>query len=194
VAGNGVEAPGWWARLDDAKESRSGLRVTSSGSGVHIVTGPNAIFFDPEIGGAGEYTVKATFTQNKPASHQVAYGLFLGGNDLDIDKQRYTYFVIRQDGKFLIRKRSGTTTSNVAGDWADHPAIVKADAAGKQVNELSIVVTKDTVTFMANGQAVAKHPASAIDLEGIAGVRVGHGLDLQIDNLSATRADGGRGN
>ena len=36
----------------------------------------------------------------KLASHDVAYGLFVGGQDLDNDKQRYTYFVIRQDGKY----------------------------------------------------------------------------------------------
>jgi hypothetical protein len=186
VAGNGVEVPGWWARLDDPKEGRTGLRVTSSGGGVRIVTGPNAIFFDPEIGGDANYTVRATFTQNKPASHEVAYGLFIGGSDLDLENQRYTYFVIRQDGKFLIRKRNGAKTMNVAGDWADHPAVAKADASGKQVNELAISVEKDAVTFMANGQVVAKHPATAVDTNGIAGVRIGHGLDIQVDKLGAS--------
>ena len=190
VAGNGVEVPGWWARLDDPKEGRAGLSVTRSAGGVRIATGPNAIFFDPEIGGDANYTVRATLTQNKPASHQVAYGLFIGGSDLDLDNQRYTYFVIRQDGKFLIRKRNGAKTMNVAGDWADHPAIVKADAAGKQVNELAISVGKDAVTFMANGQVVAKHPAAAVDTNGIAGVRVGHDLDIQVDKLGASQGAG----
>lgn len=194
VAGNGIDIPGWWGRLDDPKENRAGLRLTSSGGGVHVITGPNAIFFDPQAGGDTDYTVKARFTQNKPASHQVAYGLFIGGSDLDLDNQRYTYFVIRQDGKFLIRRRDGTKTTNVAGDWADHAAIVKADAAGTQVNELSIGVAKDVVTFMANGQVVARHPANAVDTNGIAGLRIGHGLDLQVDGFAATSGAASRTN
>ena len=55
----------------------------------------------------GPYTTKATLTMTKLASHQVAYGLFVGGQDLDTDKQRYTYFVIRQDGKYRSASAPG---------------------------------------------------------------------------------------
>ena len=81
----------------------------------------------------GAYTAKASFVLNKPASHPVAYGLFIGGMDLSEDNQRYTYFVIRQDGKFLLKKRNGAQTSNVAGDWMDHPAIVKPARALERI-------------------------------------------------------------
>lgn len=185
VAGHGVEVPGWWARLDDPKEITQPLKFAPAGTGVlTAVTGPTATFWDPEQYAEGQYTVRATFTQNKPASHQVAYGLFIGGTDLNTDMQRYTYFVIRQDGRYLIRRRNGATVSNLGGDWTDHPAIVKADASGKQVNELSIRVAKDGVAFMANGQEVVRHPLSAVDAVGIAGLRIGHGLDLQISGFS----------
>ena len=183
VAGHGLEVPGWWARVDEPGQMKQAMKVVPRGGGIHATTGPNAIFWDPEQVGEGQYTVKATFTLNKPASHPVAYGLFIGGADLSEDDQRYTYFVIRQDGKFLLKKRNGKSTSNVAGDWMDHAAIVKPDS-GKAANELSINVAKDAVTFMVNGQQVAKQPASALDTSGVAGLRIGHGLDVQIDGFT----------
>ena len=151
AAGNGIEVGGWFGRLDDPKEGRTGLKFVTMGTGLHATTGPNMILFDGDEDWEGPYTTKATFTMTKLASHDVAYGLFVGGQDLDNDKQRYTYFVIRQDGKFLIRKRTGTTVTNVAGDWADHASIQKPNAQGSQTNELAIQVGRDTVTFLANG-------------------------------------------
>jgi hypothetical protein len=184
VAGNGIEVGGWWARLDDSKESRTGLKFVTMGTGLHATTGPTVILYDPEEDWEGPYTTKATLTMTKPASHQVAYGLFVGGQDLDTDKQRYTYFVIRQDGKYLIRKRTGATTANVTGDWMDHAAIQKPNAQGSQTNALAIGVGRDTVTFMVNGQTVASQPTKAVDVVGISGLRIGHGLDVHIEGFS----------
>jgi hypothetical protein len=187
VAGNGIEVGGWWARLDDPKEPRTGLKFVRMGTGFHATTGPTVILFDPNEDWEGPYTTKATLTMTKLASHQVAYGLFVGGQDLDSDKQRYTYFEIRQDGKYLIRKRSGSTVSDVGGTWADHMAIQKPTASGSQTNELAIQVGRDAVVFLVNGQAVATHPAASVDAVGMSGLRVGHGLDLQIEGFSVTQ-------
>src|SRR5678815_2326595 len=187
TAGNGIEVGGWWARLDDPKEARTGLKFVTMGTGFRATTGPTIILFDPNEDWEGPYTTKATRTMTKLASHQVAYGLFVGGQDLDTDKQRYTYFEIRQDGKYLIRKRSGSTIADVAGSWADHAAIQKPNASGSQTNELAIQVGRDAVVFMANGQTVATHPATAIDVVGMSGLRIGHGLDVQIDGFSVSQ-------
>lgn len=187
AAGHGIEVGGWWARLDDPKEPRTGLKFVTMGTGLHATTGPTVILYDPQEDWEGPYTTKATLTLTKPASHQVAYGLFVGGQDLDTDKQRYTYFVIRQDGKYLIRKRTGAATADVAGDWADHAAIQKPNAQGSQTNELAIQVGRDSVAFVANGQTVATHPAKAVDVVGISGLRIGHGLDVHIEGFSVTQ-------
>jgi len=183
IAGNGVEVPGWWARLDNPKEPITGLRFTAMAGGLHATTGPNIIFWDPQQTAKGQYTVKATFTVAKPPSHPVAYGLFIGGANLSEDGQKYTYFVIREDGQFLVKKRSGAATSNVGGDWAANPAVT-ARVAGVQKNELSIAVGGGRVSFMANGKEVVSHPASAIDTDGIVGLRIGHVMDVQIDGFA----------
>ena len=134
----------------------------------------------------GNYTVKATFTVTKPPSHPVAYGLFIGGTNLDQDSQKYSYFVIREDGQFLIKKRDGSGTSNVAGDWAANPAVTTR-SAGVQKNELAIQVANGRVSFMANGKEVASQPATAIDTTGVYGLRIGHGMDIQIEGFGVTQ-------
>ena len=186
VAGNGVEVPGWWARMDDVKETNKGLKFAAANGGLHATTGPNIIFWDPQQTAMGNYTVKASFTVTKQPSHEVSYGLFIGGENLDGDKQKYSYFLIRENGQFLIKKRNGSGTSNVAGDWAPNPAIT-AITGGTQKNELSIQVAADRVSFMVNGKEVASHPRASIDTTGVVGLRVGHGLDLQIDGFAVTQ-------
>ena len=140
-----------------SKSRRPGLKFSAMNGGLHATTGPNIIFWDPQQMASGNYTVKATFSVTKPPSHPVAYGLFVGGANLDQDSQKYTYFVIREDGQFLIKKRNGAATTNVAGDWAANPAVTLR-AAGVQKNELSIQVANGRVSFMANGKEVASHP------------------------------------
>jgi len=154
--------------------------------GLHATTGPNIIFWDPQQMAMGNYTVKASFSVTKQPSHEVSYGLFIGGENLDGDKQKYSYFLIRENGQFLIKKRNGASTSNVAGDWAPNPAIM-AIAGGSQKNELSIQVSKERVSFMVNGKEVASHPATAIDTSGVYGLRIGHGMDIQIDGFGVTQ-------
>ncbi len=183
VAGNGVEVPGWWGRVDDPKAQLTGLKFSEMSGGLHATPGPNMIFWDPQRTASGNYTVKATFTVTKPPSHPVAYGLFIGGTNLEQDSQKYTYFVIREDGQFLVRKRDGANASNVGGNWAANPAVT-GRTAGVQKNELSIQVGGGKVAFMANGKEVASQPETAVDTSGIVGLRVGHGMDIQIDGFT----------
>ena len=56
---------------------------------------------------SGAYETHATFTQMEPAAHPEAYGLFIGGANLEAATQKYTYFIVRQDGKYMIKRRNG---------------------------------------------------------------------------------------
>ena len=105
----GNTAEGWEARLDRGMDVDAVLNFRTMGSGVHATTAGRggAIFWQPGDTADGSYTISASFRQGEPSGHPNAYGLFFGGSDLSGDGQQYSYFVIRQDGQFLIRKRMG---------------------------------------------------------------------------------------
>ncbi len=180
----GVTAEGWEARLDRGGDAASVLSFMTMGSGVHATTASAgaAIFWQPSSMTKGSYTISASFTQAEPSNHPNAYGLFFGGSDLAGASQRYSYFVIRQDGQFLIKKRMGSETPTVL-DWTRHDAINELDAEGKSTNTLAVEVGSSQVRFLVNGTEVSTQMRSAVDTNGITGLRVTHFLNVHIDNL-----------
>ncbi len=180
----GVTAEGWEARLDRGGDAASVLSFMTMGSGVHATTASAgaAIFWQPSSMTKGSYTISASFTQAEASNHPNAYGLFFGGSDLAGANQRYSYFVIRQDGQFLIKKRMGSETPTVL-DWTRHDAINELDAEGKSTNTLAVEVGSSQVRFLVNGTEVSTQMRSAVDTDGITGLRVTHFLNVHIDNL-----------
>jgi len=133
---------------------------------------------------AGNYRVVATFTQTKNPHHPEAYGLFIGGRHLADAQNRYTYFLVRGDGKFLVKRRvAGDSTAEVTQGWTESDAVVKADSSGQAANELSIVVRGGKVSFRVNGKDVYSADASGLDTKGIVGYRVNHNLDVHLSPL-----------
>ena len=180
----GVTAEGWEARLDRGGDAASVLSFMTMGSGVHATTASAgaAIFWQPSSMTKGSYTISASFTQAEASNHPNAYGLFFGGSDLAGANQRYSYFVIRQDGQFLIKKRMGSETPTIV-DWTGHDAINELDAEGKSTNTLAVEVGSSQVRFLVNGTEVSTQMRSAVDTDGITGLRVTHFLNVHIDNL-----------
>ena len=195
VAGGGVNVPGWTGRIDP-QAAKAGRKITedkviSMGSGFHVTSGPAAIYWNPANTASGNYTVTGSFTQTKAPVHPEAYGLFIGGKDLEAPNQSYAYFVVRQDGKYLINHRANDSTVHKLVDWTANDAVKAADANGKATNKLSIVVGPDKVSYLANGVEVSSMPRSQLDgmgqgTSGIAGVRVNHNLDVHIDGFAVT--------
>ena len=183
VAGGGTLPSGWKGRLDSGGTSLAGVKVTPMGGAVHFVTGPAGIYYRPVDKPTGAYAASATFTQMEPAAHPEAYGLFVGGADLDGANQKYTYFLVRQDGKFLVKRRAGSATPTIA-DWTDSSAIHKADASGKMSNTLAIEVGKDKVRFLVNGMEVATAESTKVDTAGVAGLRVNHNLNVRVEGFT----------
>lgn len=195
----GVKVAGWTGRIDPRPASQ-GRKITdakfiSMGPGIHVTAGPAAIYWNPanSVEG-GNYTVQGTFAQTKASTHPEAYGIFLGGQNLEAANQSYLYFVVRQDGKYLINHRADDSTVHKIVDWTAHDAVKAMDANGKATNALSIVVGADNLSFRVNGTEVKSLPRATIDAggahsgtKGIAGIRVNHNLDVHIDGFGLTK-------
>lgn len=177
-----VQLPtGWMSRTDNDKAAE--FKFAAMGNGWHVTTGPASVFWRNTDRVTGDFHASATLIQTKAPTHPEAYGLIFGGDALNGQAQKYTYFLVRGDGKFLVKSRNGAETSNVTSGWMDNAAIVKADAAGKASNKLEIVATGDKVSFMANGTQVYEMTATPAQINGIVGLRINHNLDVHVDNF-----------
>jgi hypothetical protein len=193
VADGGVKVAGWTGRIDP-RPAAQGRKITeakfiSMGSGIHVTAGPAAIYWNPSNTMTGSYTVQATFNQTKASEHPEGYGLIAAGRNLDTPNQSYGYFIVRQDGKFLINHRENDSTVTKIVDWTANPAVKAIDASGKASNTLTIKVDSSAVHFLVNGTEVhTLGPEHAANSAGIAGIRVNHNLDVHIDGFAATPA------
>jgi hypothetical protein len=184
----GSQAPaGWQVRLDRADAPTAEVKFTTMGSGYHVTLGPSAVFYNPAQTADGEYRARATFTQTRPSQHPEGYGLIVGGRDLGSPKQDYLYFLVRQDGKFLVKHRAGQETHTLH-DWTEHSAIARADSSGKMTNTLAIDAGAHGARFLVNGTEVAKiDRVPYLNTDGIVGLRINHNLDVHIDKFSVER-------
>lgn len=180
---------GWEARLDRPNASLADAKVVPMGDGMHFTLGPSGIFYRPADEVSGSYTVTATFTQTKAPQHPEAYGLFIGGRDLQGPQQDYLYFIIRGDGRYMVRHRAGSETHTIA-DWTPHAAVKAQDTAGKATNTLTIQVTDESVRLLANDQEVASYRRADVpylNTDGIVGLRVNHNLDVHVAGFRIER-------
>jgi hypothetical protein len=182
----GVIPEGWEVRLD-RPGGMENLRFMEMHGHQHAILGPSAIFYRPVDSATGAYRLEASFRQNAATRHPEAYGLFVGGRDLQGDGQDYLYFVIRQDGKFLVKHRGGEETHTLI-DWTEHAAIQPAGEDGRATNLLAVDVGATGVRFLVNGTEVGTLPRVAyLNTDGIYGLRINHGLDVRVDGLTVSR-------
>jgi hypothetical protein len=185
--GGGTAPAGWSVRAD--RGDASGAKVEAMGKGLHVTTGPAVILYRADTDGSGPFHTLATFTQTKPAKHPEGYGLLVGGKGLDGAAQRYLYFLVRQDGSYLIKWRDGDKTSDVSKGWVQHAAVKKPDAKGVATNLLEVDNKRDSgrLGFLVNGQEVFATDAKGMALDGIVGLRVNHNLDLHVEGFDVHR-------
>jgi hypothetical protein len=183
--------PGWRMRVDESTsaedpDDRPDLKVVTVGSGMRITGGPAGTFWNPKDAVTGNFTVRGSFTLMKPSSHTNYYGLIFGGRDIEGPKQTYVYFLVAQNGTYLIRRRVGEEVTDVQGRMT-HAAVQRPDAKGASVNALEVRVAGNTVSYVINGMVVHTAPRGSLVTDGLVGVRVNHVLDVQVDGFTVQR-------
>lgn len=152
--------------------------------GWHITTGPRAIFWHPASTAKGTYRIHTKIHLFDPKGRNEAFGLFFGGENLKEENQTYTYFLLRNSGEYLIKKRIGSETKLVK-DWTKTSAMTVYDDTSKSSvpNTLSVEVGENEVSFFVNGEKVDTLPKDQLDTEGFVGLRVNHRLNLHIEDF-----------
>jgi hypothetical protein len=184
VAG-GILPAGWSARTDNPSSKIADAKFVFMAPGFHVTSGPAAIYWRTGRVTTGPFKATATFTQEKAPMHPEAYGIFFAGNKLDAADQTYFYFLVRGDGKVMLKHRAGTEVHTLI-DWTNNEAVNKQDAAGKATNMLTVDASKpDTVRFFVNGKQVAAR-SNLGNTNGTVGLRVNHNLDVHIADYAVT--------
>jgi hypothetical protein len=182
----------WEVRFDDATSEPGGFLMTEVEGDWTIMTGPNGagITWQPaDLREGGAFTASATMEERQaPAGHAEGYGLIVGGRNLKDPDQRYTYFLVRGTGHYLIKRREGEATPTLV-DWTPSDAVQKVTTqGGSAANALEVRVQPDTTRFFVNGTEVAALPTESVQPYGLAGLRVNHALNVAVRDF---RVDGG---
>ena len=189
-----AQAPkGWRVRADRSTsaadpDAAGSIKFVTMGTGFHATNPQAAVYWNPANTATGTYTLKGTFTQVKPSDHTNYYGLVLGGSDLEGPNQSYLYFVVAQDGTWLVKRRDGNaSTQNVATGPA--AAVKPLDATGKATNTLEVRVAPNKTDYVVNGTTVHTAPRTgpAAKTDGLFGIRVNHQLEVHIDGFGVSK-------
>jgi hypothetical protein len=201
VAGGGISVPGWEGTVDAREASRgstiANAKFTTEGNGFHVTTGPASTYWNPADVASGDYTVKATFTEQKYMGlndHPHPYGVFIAGNKMGTPDQSYLYCAAYGNGNFIVRG-FGPQPFKMNGGGEPNAAVHKAAGQGSPVTqEIAMSVKGDDVTCAINGTVVATYRKSDLvqsgklsSTDGVYGVRFAHNTEGTVTGLTMTK-------
>src|ERR1035437_584426 len=184
---------GWKQRVDRSQsatdpDAAGAIKFVTQGSGFHATNPQAAVYWNPANTASGTYTLKGTFTLMKPSGQVNYYGLVFGGSALEGAQQSYLYFMVAQNGTWLIKSRNGEATSTIGAN-TPNDAVKKPDDTGKSTNVLEVRVGAGKIDFVVNGVVVHTEPKTGAlaKTDGIYGIRVNHLLELHIDGIGVSQ-------
>ena len=194
--GTNLDIPEGWEILLDRPDvsviigsnpDSSDIYFVNMTPGWHITTGPRGIFYHPANIQDGNYSIHTSLHLFNPnGRNREGYGLFFGGNVLKDANQEYLYFLIRNTGDYLIKRRIGDSTELIQ-DWTNSEAIVIYDdpEISSVLNSLAVAIEDSNMNFFINGTQVAQISADEFNVNtgGIFGLRVNHAVNLHVEDL-----------
>ena len=191
TGGNEGKKPiGWKTRVDGGADAHGGkdtLSFVQMTPGFHVTTGPGVILWHPDSTATGSFAVDGgIFLFPTNGRDEEGYGIFVGGQDLGGPAQRYTYFLLRNDGKFLVKQRNGEKMT-VLKDWTASPAIKLQKGTDAMQNNFRIVAGPQTVAFLVNGTEVASLPRAQVAPDGVYGLRFSHAVNAHVTKVAKGR-------
>ena len=183
-----LERPDRWSvRFDDPSSSEADLEMfVEMPPGWHVTSGPPAVYWGPEMEASGDFRVEMEVFLFDPGQRREAFGVFVGGREMEGDAVEYSYFLIRNGGEFIVKRREGPEAPTVL-PWAAHPAILSfedREEGGATVKNVLVVEARgETVRFFVNDAEVASLPRAQFATDGAYGFRVNHGLNLHVSKL-----------
>jgi len=189
-----AQVPGGWKQRLDRSTSASdpdaagAVKFVSAGGGFHATTPQAAVFWNPANVATGVFTAKASFRLMKPSDHTNYYGLVFAGSDLEGPRQAYIYFMVAQDGTWLLKRRDGDASATTLANKTVNSVVNKPGADGTSVNDLEVRVLANKIEYVVNGTVVHATPKMFMTAktDGLVGLRVNHLLDVQVDRFSVS--------
>jgi hypothetical protein len=179
---------GWRMRVDESAAASdpatARIGFTATDTGFHAGNPDGAVYWNPADIANGDFTLKAAFTLMKPAPSPNFYGLVFAARDLEGPRRQYLYFMVAQDGTWLIKRRNADASEDYIVPKTASAAVQKPDAAGKSVNVLEVRARAGTVEYLVNGARVHSAPA---DAAGLCGVRITRLLDIRVDGFRLSK-------
>lgn len=190
-----AQAPqGWKVRADRSTnasdpDAAGNIKFVTMGTGFHATTPSAAVFWNPANTATGTYTLKGSFTLLKPSGHTNYYGLVFGGDALEGPQQNYLYFMVAQDGTWLIKHRAGGETTQEIAPKTPSDVVRKPDASGKSINALEVRVMPAKIDYVVNGTVVHSTPKAGMTAktDGLYGIRANHLLEVHVDGFGVSK-------
>jgi hypothetical protein len=190
-----AQAPkGWMLRADRSTsatdpDAPGAIKFVTMGSGFHATNPQAAVYWNPANTATGNYTLKGTFKLMKPSGHTNFYGLVFGGSDLGGPAQSYLYFLVAQDGTWLVKRRDGDAKVEDVAPKTPNDAVKKPDASGQSTNALEVRVSASKIDYVVNGTTVHSTPKTGLTAktDGIYGIRVNHQLEVHVDGFAVSK-------